>query len=65
MADRISIDVILKSEQLKKMMEDVGRMAGAGPGAAAGQAGAAAGGGRGGIGGAVGSAMMGEEGKTY
>ena len=63
MADRISIDVILKSEQLKKMMEDVGRMAGAGPGGAAGQAGAAAGGGRGGIGGAVGSAMMGEEGK--
>jgi len=62
MADRISIDVVLKSEQLKKMMDELGRMAGAGPGAAVGAAGAA-GGGRGGIGGAVGSAMMGEEGK--
>ena len=59
MADRISIDVILQSEQLKKMMENLGRMAGAGPGGAVGQAGAAAGGGRGGIRGAVGSAMSG------
>ena len=63
MADRISIDVVLQSEQLKKMMDELGRMAGGGPGAAVGAAGAAGGGGRGGVGGAVASGMMGEEGK--